>query len=356
MKSTFGKNKTFIIACTAVGAAIFVLMVYEIGWTEIIGIVKQLRWWELAFIVVTFFLYLSTVTLAFRRVLRALGYKVSFKKIYPLQCVKFSIGYITPFMNTGGEPLLIYLLLKRERVPVSQTTSAAIIERVMRMTQALIFIAIGLFVALFTIKMSWWSYPIMLFVFGFLCWALWAYYAKSLDGTGFFEYMIPKMRLSNLKILKHPSASSIIKNIDQTTCKFIRKYPVDFWNAFCFTMGSTAIMVLQYYFIMEFLGINPNMLTVVIVYATINAISLIPIPAGLGTYEVGAAAVFAAQGLKAGTGLVFSLVMRVAYIIATIPGLALLPYFGLTLPQAVEVTNKEMEQQITEKNNGQSRT
>ena len=348
------KNKIIIALLTAIGATLFAWMILDIGLNEIINIVKRLHWWQLGLITLTFFAFLATTTLAFRKILKALGYNLSFKYLYLIQCVKFTVGYITPFLNAGGEPVLVYLLLKRNRIPISQSTSVAIIERVMRATQGLIFITIGLLVTILTVPMKWWSYPILLTIFVFLCWLLWAYYAKSLDGTGFFKYITKQLRLTKWKFFSHPHNAHVISNIDQTTSKFIKEHPLEFWNAFCYSMGSTVVMILQVYFVILFLGWTPNILTIVIIYATINAIALVPIPAALGTYEASTATVFATQGFGAGSGLVFSLVIRVANIIAIIPGLLLLPYFGLTIRKIVtkNKTNMDMEQLITLKYNG----
>lgn len=343
------KNKLITTILTVAGAGLFVWMIFNIGPTKIFEICKQLSFLQLLLITCTFFVLLCTITLSFRRILAALGYKLSFKYLYPLQLIKFSISYITPFLNSGGEPVLIYLLLKRNQIPVSQATAATIIERVMRLTQILIFVSMGLFMALFSIPMKIWAYPILLGIFAFLCWSLWAYYAKSLDGTGFFKYMLSRLRLGKFRFFKDQHNSHVVLNIDQTTCKFIKSHPADFWTAFCFSIGSTAISVLQVYFVMNFLGWNPNILEVVIIFATMNAIGLIPIPASLGTSETGIAALFAAKGIGAGSGLVFSLIMRVATVIAIIPGLMLLPYFGLTIKRAVSknITNMEMEKKIS---------
>ena len=55
----------------------------------------------------------------------------------------------------------------------------------------------------------------------------------------------------------------------------------------------------------------------------------------LGTYEAGSMLVFAIEGVGASFGLVFGLIMRIANVFAVLPGLFLLPYYGLTIKEAV---------------------
>ena len=175
----------------------------------------------------------------------------------------------------------------------------------------------------------------------FLGFVVWAYYKKSLDGTGFFKYMIKLFRLGGLKFITKEKNARVIRNIDQATCTFMKDHPKKFWLVFFYCTLTTVFYVFQVYLIMVFLGFSPSVLDVVTVYALTNLACLVPIPGSLGTYEAGGAIVFAAQKMGAGAGLVFSLVMRIGAIIACIPGLAFLPYYGLKVKDTVDLQNRD---------------
>jgi len=108
-----------------------------------------------------------------------------------------------------------------------------------------------------------------------------------------------------------------------------------FWVSMGYATLSTSIMLTQLILVLYFMGYTPTLGNVLLLYMFTNLVTLIPTPAMLGTYEAGSMLVFAIEGVGASFGLVFSLIMRIANVAAILPGLFLLPYYGLTIREAV---------------------
>ncbi|GEM_PF-2759100 len=339
------KRNIFFLILTIIGVALFVFLVQSIGWDKIKEAFTMFTWWQFVILVVSFFIWLIFISRSTMVILKAFGHRISFKKMYPLVCIAFSVGYVTPVPYTGGEPVQVYLMYKRNHVPISAATTAVILERVTRQIMALLVILAGVVLGLATVDMSWITRFILIGLMAFFLFVLWAYFAKSISGEGFLQFMIRFLHLKNLKIVKKPKAARVIQNIDRCTTNFLTSHGKPFWISMGYATLSTAIMVGQLILVLYFMGYKPTLSGVLLLYMFTNLVTLIPTPAMLGTYEAGGMAVFAIEGLGAGFGLVFSLIMRIANVFAILPGLFMLPYYGLTIREAV-VNGKGLRKKV----------
>ena len=263
-----------------------------------------------------------------------------------LQCIRFLFGYITPFLNTGGEPVQIYLMWKKHGVKVSTSSTALIIERILRQTLAMVFIIIGIVYLLVIYEMSL-SVRIGLIIFVVVfSWLLWTYYKKSIDGQGFFNYMIRLLHLTKWSFVTRKENRCVIDNIDKNTATFMTAHPGALMQAMGVAVVTTTVMIMQVWLIISFMGFEVDMKTLILVYALTNVVAFIPIPGSLGTYEGGSALLFAGISFGANAGVAFSLIMRAASIVACIPGLILLPYYGLKVQDVITKKESEMEEEI----------
>jgi len=339
------KRSIFFIVLTVVGVALFAFLIQSIGWDKIKEAFTMFTWWQFVILTGSFFVWLVFISRSTMVILKAFGHQVSFKNMYPLICIAFSVGYITPVPYTGGEPVQIYLMYKRNHVPVSAGTTAVILERVTRQTMALLVILTGVALGLATIDMSWIIRILLIALMAFFLFALWAYFAKSISGEGFLKYMIRVLHLQKIKLVNKPKAARVIENIDRCTTNFLTSHGGAFWKSMGYAVLSTAVMVSQLVLVLYFMGYQPTLTGVLLLYMFTNLVTLIPTPAMLGTYEAGGMAVFAIEGLGAGFGLVFSLIIRIANVFAIVPGLLMLPYYGLTIREAV-VNGKQLRKKV----------
>lgn len=329
------KRNLFFITLTVIGLSLFFVLLYKIGWDKVKEVFVIFSWWQFSILVASYFLSLVFVSLSTIMILKALGYKYSFKDMYPLSFVRFAISYITPVPYAGGEPVQIYLMYKRHKIPVSASTSTMILERVARQIMILVAILAGAIAAIVTIDMSWSIKWLLIGTMVFFLFALWMYFSKSLSGEGFLKFVVKLFHLKKLKSVSSPRTQRVIKNIDNCTTNFLTQKNHIFLKTMGYAAIWTAIMIGQIVMVLYFMGYTPTITNVLILYMVTNLIVMIPTPGMLGTFEIGGIAVFALQGLGAGFGLVFSLILRIANIFAILPGLFLLPYFGLTLKEAI---------------------
>jgi glycosyltransferase 2 family protein len=343
------KRSLFFIILTIIGVTLFAVLVYQIGWEKIKEIFVVFTWWQFAILVGSFFVWLFFITRSTLVIMKSFGRELAFKDMFPLACIAFSIGYITPVPYTGGEPVQIYLMYKRLHVPVSLGTSSMILEKVTRQSISLMVIIAGVILSLITIPMPWLTQLIILGLIGFLLFALWAFFAKSISGEGFLHYTIRFFHLQKRKFVTKPKCARVIENTDHSMTNFLTGHGRAFWTAMGYATLATAVMVLQIVLVLHFMGYSPSLTNILLLYMVTNLITLLPTPAMLGTYEAGSMILFALKGIGAGFGLVFSLLMRIATTAAILPGLFLLPYYGLTIREAVvngKVLRKKGEEPV----------
>ncbi len=343
------KRNLFFIIFTMVGGGLFFWLVQRIGWDKIAEVFTLFQWWHLVILLGLYFLSMIFMSLSMRLILKSLGYRLPFLTIFALTNINLAVGYITPFAYVGGEPVQIYLMYKRYRVPVGTGTANVLIEKVTRQLIAMIFIVFGVILFIFNQEIPWGIRIGLAAFISFLIFVLWAYFAKSISGEGFFHYMIKIFHLSRWKILNNPKVAPVITDIDRRTSDFLVKHRRAFGLCLIYATLAELVPIAQMILVFWFMGINPGIVNIFLLFIVTNLLTFVPSPAQLGTFEASGVSVFAIKGIGAGAGLTWSVYLHIINILSTIPGLVLLPIYGLTIKEAV-FNGEEMQRKISGKN------
>lgn len=344
------KRNWFFLILTLAGVGLFYWLAQRIGWDKIREVFFIFRWWQFAWLIGLYFVSILFMALSMRIILKALGHHLPFPGLFALTCINLAVGYLTPFAYLGGEPVQVYLMYKRHHIPVAVGTANVVLEKIGRQVIMMVFVLIGVAWLVFNQALHLYYRLGLLALVVFLLFILWAYFAKSISGAGFFRYMIKIFRLGRWKLLAKPKVAAVITNIDERTSDFLINHRRAFWISLVCATGSQLIPLLQMALALWFMGLAPSFVSILLLFVFTNLLTMIPTPAQLGTFEISGVSAFAIKGAGSGAGLIFSVFLHVVNIISVLPGLFLVPIYGMTIEEAI-FDGKEMEKKMARSEN-----
>ncbi|MDO5760843.1 MAG: lysylphosphatidylglycerol synthase transmembrane domain-containing protein [Bacteroidota bacterium] len=147
------KKKYISLALFLVGIIIIIVMIYNLGWQEIITDLKKTGWWIIPIILSRLLMY-PLNTFAWRSVTyynKEEKNKVSWLRMFRLTISGYAINYITPVMALGGEPYRI-MAIKKD-LGTKRATSSVLTYAMMHILSHFVFWIIG-FLLLFAYFLS----------------------------------------------------------------------------------------------------------------------------------------------------------------------------------------------------------
>ena len=143
------KQRRFIVIALAIGLILFIITAWKSNPLSILATLETFTFWHFLAIICTFLVQFLFSSISIALILKRLDHKIGIKQLFPLQLLKFSISYVTPFSNNGGEPAEIYILKKKYHTLYSKATAAVILEIILKLSVSLLIMAIGCVYILF---------------------------------------------------------------------------------------------------------------------------------------------------------------------------------------------------------------
>jgi uncharacterized protein (TIRG00374 family) len=268
--------------------------------------------------------------LRWQRVLRQLGYRISFRELLPANFAYFAISFLAPHIIVGGEMFQGYFLSKKYGVPLGKAVASAIIKGILELTFAVIVIIIGVgyFVSSFGLPPKG---LLLVFGSGFLLFGalLVFFYVRSLRKESIVKIFV--------KSASHHHAMEIEKEI----FRFFELKSEQLWETFGLTIFKGVINFVRIWFLILFLNKAVGIMPAIAVLGAFYLATLFPIPTALGTHDVLQAFTFHAIGLGESTGVAFTMILRGVDLSLALVGLVILFRLGLDLFQGAFLKNTE---------------
>jgi len=318
------KKGIILLIFLILGIILFVFTLKQVGLIGIVESLVLLSFWELLLVVIAIFM--SLVGIGTLKWLVILG--VSWKKFWPLfigKWVGFSISHVTPAALLGGEPARFLITKNETDIDSNKIVSSIILEKVSTFLIFMTFFFIGLFLILIYIDLAWLSQLIgILIIVGavILSWKLIRSIKKISNNGGFFDFIIKKLRLNKLKVIRNNMAK--MDEVENEIKIFFKEHKDRVFKLFIFTLLEVTLVFFSYWLIMHFSGINLSISKLIAIRTTVDAsYNLTPIPAGLGVLEILQAYVFKGIGLTLASGVAFSLIFRGSNLLIALIGISI---------------------------------
>lgn len=301
------KKKQWILLSLGVG--LFVYLIIEVGWHQILDEILKLKWNIIPLILIYAIVY-SFDTLGWR-----FGFKpetdwVGFRNLFWVRVAGEAVNNTTPTGYMGGEPVKA-LLLKRYGVSIPESLASLVVAKTTLTLSQILFVLFGLGIAFVKLGISSALRNGIMISLGFLTFIVLLF--LFFQGKGLFTAMA--RGLIRLKIAPKFLTEKMdkIKELEFHISHFYRKCKGRFLMSFLFHFLGWLAGILEIYFILKCLDVSVGFLDAFMIEALHQLIRGLAfmIPANLGTQEGGNLFIFTLFGLGAVLGLSVSLIRRI---------------------------------------------
>ncbi len=276
---------------------------------------------------------LVTFSLRWWLLLYAQGYVLPYISLMGYRLATFAVSYFTPGPHFGGEPLQVYLVTARHKVPVSASLAAVVLDKILEMLANFAFLSAGILVAL---RQQAWigldetqlvgasllllAAPLGLLVAlalgwrpltGLLRWAgrAWNWIRRVLGQ--------PPRDLTQMRLY-----ATLADSETQSTA-LCRDHPRILLLAVAVSGLSWVAMIGEFWLMTDVLGLGLTLPQAITAMAAARLAILLPLPAGLGALEASQALAMRGLGLPAAAGVSLSLLIRARDVLLGLLGLGL---------------------------------
>jgi uncharacterized protein (TIRG00374 family) len=251
-------------------------------------------------------------------ILQSQGYVIPYLALAGYRVVVFGVNYFTPGPQLGGEPLQVYLVQRRHRVPPATAIASVTLDKLLELLSNFTFLAAGVICML---ECQVWhgvaASPSILLGAGLILlpvgvlaalWAGWHPLSRLLQaGT----YLLPQAWLERRGWLAaYQDISQAIRESENQTTRLCRERPLTVAQALLFSALGWAAMIGEYWLALHFLGQSLTLAQTISALTAARIAFLMPLPAGLGALEASQVLALGALGINPAVGMSLSLLIR----------------------------------------------
>lgn len=315
------KNKKTLVFIffLLLGIGLFSYSVYHAGIGNIINVIKE-------FSLVKFLILVGLSFLNFY--LYSLRWELIVKAIFPEKKVKsstffwdrmagYALSYVTPSAQLGGEPLRI-MLLEEAGIPRKVGVSSTIIDKALEISALIVFISVGILVAIFDQRLDYTSKGVLGIVALIMMFLVFWFYFTSIKNIGFFSSIFRALHLRKIKRISH--LESKLSEFEKEMNKFYKEHPKVLYRLLVISAFTLAFLLVEHFIVAWFMGVRLTFLQVFLASTIPYIAYMMPIPGGFGALEGGHAAVFAILGVPI-NAVAFVFIIRLRDFIFVLLGL-----------------------------------
>ena len=301
-----------------IGVGLLILSVRAVSVTELLATLARLRPWQLVALAAANAVVLATITGRWWILLWGVGYRLPFRALFAYRLAAFGLSYFTPGPHVGGELLQVFMVEREHGVARSDALAAVALDKGIEFTVNLTILLLGIAAIL-----QWRIVPqdagqqaLGLAV------ALLALPTTYLGATAFGFYPGTRVLGPLARRWSRLSASALtVADSEQRVGHYLRHAPRPFVAAVGVTLAGWAALILEYWLMIHFLGIDLTLPQLVTALTAARISILLFLPAGLGALEASQATAFSLLGLDPAVGLSASLLIRLRDMLLGLLGL-----------------------------------
>jgi uncharacterized protein (TIRG00374 family) len=244
-------------------------------------------------------------------ILRAQGYHLPYLALSGYRLAAFAVSYFTPGPQFGGEPLQVFLLVKREGVGGGPAAASVTLDKALELLANFTFLAIGSFVILqFGVFAAWIVGLLRLLAIVLLLLPIALLYAAwqgKRPGTWLMEN-IPVALSSRLP--GYARAAQFMTATEDEVVGFCQQHVLTLVGGAFVSLLTWILLVGEYGLMLTYLGIRLDLLETIAILTIARYAFLTPLPGGLGALESGQMLALSALGYSSALGLSLALLIR----------------------------------------------
>lgn len=325
------KKRQFEILFFVLGVIIIGVMLYNLGWHDLLMNLRKVGW-AILLVIGTRLLVYPLNTLSWRSITfysKQERKQVSFLRMFRITISGYAINYITPVMALGGEPYRI-LALKKD-LGVKKATSSVLTYAMMHILSHFIFWIIGflLFIIFFYNKAPhfiYWTSVVFIFISMIAISFIIKGYKNGIV-VGFFKFLekIPYLRNYVKKKITEEFKHNIVE-IDTQMTELFNNHRSSFFLGLFYETLSRIVSCLEILVILYSIGVGIDILDSIIINAetTLLANIMFVFPMQVGIREGGLTFALMSLGLNKNLGVFTGIVLRISELAWIIIGIGMI--------------------------------
>lgn len=244
-------------------------------------------------------------------ILRAQGQRRSYLQLAGYRLAGFGITYFTPGPQLGGEPFQVYLLTRREQVPLSIAVASVTLDKLFELLSNFTFLVIGVATVLASgILGEESNYLFIMVPVGLL--VLPALYLLAL-----WNDRQPVANLIGWLAARNPGSQRLVRwpatlrAAEGEAGRFFHSHPGTILSALILSLLIWVLLVFEFGLALHFLGLSVSLAEVIMLMTAARLAFLLPIPAGIGALEAGQILAMGLIGASPVIGISLSLLIRI---------------------------------------------
>jgi len=241
-----------------IGLGVFVFLINEFGLDNILANLRKTGWWFVPVVGIWGVVYVINA-FAWYFIIDAKTTKLNFSSILQITISGFAINYVTPFVNLGGEPYRILVL--KEKLGLNKSVASVLLYTMLHFFSHFIFWMAAILIAVATLTLS--SNMKMAFVAAFVVLVLLCAFMIHRHKNGLLEFFLKNFsRIPGISKLtsKLDGKTRSIEKIDDFIRDFYVKRRSSFYAALALDLTARFIAVLEFYFILQAIGIDVTLM------------------------------------------------------------------------------------------------
>ena len=246
-------------------------------------------------------------------ILKSYGHYLPFKDVLTAKLVGVAIGYLTPSMYIGGEPVRIYMTSKKYNLPITSIGATVIVNKFLELGAGLFFVYLGSIWVLIEYSLPWQLYLTVLMldiIFGLGMGFIFVNFVyENKIFTSLVAFLGQIKPLSKIATEIEPKVSKIEDEVFLAFNQHKRA------TAFAFFLNMIAgfLIFLKPAIFFCFLQILLKLSQLSLLFALTHLLLAFQFtPGGLGIFEVGTVGIYKLIGIQANKALAYSLMNRMS--------------------------------------------
>ena len=293
----------------AIGLAVFAYLIYKEGWDAIVGSLSDFGIWPfIGFVALSLF---NFVLYSWRWQLITNAHlskekRIPLRRMYLHRMAGYAVSYLTPAAQVGGEPVRIGMLVS-DGATGKQATSSVALDITIELIAYISFIVAGVILAVVSGVSSGAS---LIWIGGVLALALIGLFAILIAlsrGSYIVKRFVRVLQLGRVKRLR--GLVDWLIETEQLMHTFVKGRTGLLLGVSLLAFVVISFRVVEAFYIAYFFGLTLTFAQAFLI-ATLPGIALLlPVPAGVGVFEGGFAAVFTVLGVPLAS-VAFALIIR----------------------------------------------
>ena len=218
----------------------------------------------------------------------------------------YAVGYLTPLNQAGGEPVRVALLMA-DGVPAKSAVASSTLDIAFELCSYVVFISLGVVFALVEHQGGVGTLVVMAVGLAIAFGLLLSFFTALGRGRPMAKPLFHRLRLDRIKRFR-----GVEHWLEETEDLMRGFFSGGGWVVFgisALSMAMVAFRVVETFYIAWGFGVTLNFAQAFLASSLPGLALLLPVPGGLGIFEGGFAAVFAAHNVPM-NALAFALIIR----------------------------------------------